>query len=181
MRINNFAYRYSRGMTLIEVMVAFVIVSIGLLGIAAFQTKAMQGTIDNQYRTKATDLASSLADRMRANPLADNSYIVTNCPAAVPNNVCAMTPDQSVGTAVNCTNIQMAVFDIGEICLSNGASDALPEGGIVVTCADADGTDGDVCSAGSPLTINITWSTKSETDGFKTDSVVMTIILGESI
>ncbi|MCP3672131.1 MAG: type IV pilus modification protein PilV, partial [Gammaproteobacteria bacterium] len=165
MRINNFAYRYSRGMTLIEVMVAFVIVSIGLLGIAALQTKAMQGTIDNQYRTKATDLASSLADRMRANPLADNSYIITNCPAAVPNTVCAMTPAQvqSHGDTINCTNAQMAVFDIGEICLSNGASDALPEGDIVVTCADADGSDVDVCSAGSPLTINITWSTKSET------------------
>ena len=54
-------------MTLVETLVALVILSIGLLGLAALQTTSLQFNTSAYYRTQATALAYDFADRMRAN------------------------------------------------------------------------------------------------------------------
>lgn len=56
-----------RGFTLIEVLVAVVILAIGLLGLAALQNSGLQGSQEAYLRSQATLLASDLSDRMRAN------------------------------------------------------------------------------------------------------------------
>lgn len=60
--------RPERGMSLIEVMVAVLVFSIGLLGIAMLQMRGAQFTKDSSSRTTAIVLARSLAESMRANP-----------------------------------------------------------------------------------------------------------------
>jgi type IV pilus modification protein PilV len=60
--------RQERGMSLIEVMVAVLVFSIGLLGIAMLQMRGAQFTKDSSSRTAAIVLARSLAESMRANP-----------------------------------------------------------------------------------------------------------------
>lgn len=55
-----------RGMTLIEILVAIVILSIGLLGLAGLQLKGMQVNQGSTYRWQAAALAEDLADRIRA-------------------------------------------------------------------------------------------------------------------
>lgn len=55
------------GMTLVEVLVALVVLSIGLLGIAALQTTGLRATQTAGARTHATMLAYDIIDRMRAN------------------------------------------------------------------------------------------------------------------
>ena len=55
------------GMTLIEVLIALVVFSIGLLGLAGLQTLSLRFNTSAYYRTQATALANGLADRMRAN------------------------------------------------------------------------------------------------------------------
>src|SRR5690606_22380391 len=60
-------YAKCRGLTLLEVLIAVVILSIGLLGLAGLQTTSLQFNTSAYYRTQATAMAYGLADRMRAN------------------------------------------------------------------------------------------------------------------
>jgi len=66
------------GATLIEILIAVVILAIGLLGYAQLQSRALQ--INNQafYQSRAAVMASSLFDRLRANreqALNSNDYL----------------------------------------------------------------------------------------------------------
>ncbi len=59
--------RSQRGMTLIEALVALLILSIGLLGVAGLQMQALRSNHGAHLRSQATVLAQDIADRMRAN------------------------------------------------------------------------------------------------------------------
>ena len=61
------AYPNSRGLTLVEILIALLILSIGLLGLAGLQTLSLKFNTSAYYRTQATALAYDFADRMRAN------------------------------------------------------------------------------------------------------------------
>lgn len=56
-----------KGVSLIEVLIALVILSIGLLATAAMQMKALQNTSNSEYRTQAINLVMDMADKMQAN------------------------------------------------------------------------------------------------------------------
>jgi type IV pilus assembly protein PilV len=56
-----------QGFTLIEILVALVIMSIGLLGMASLQLNGMRSNQGAYLRTQASMLAYDIADRMRAN------------------------------------------------------------------------------------------------------------------
>jgi len=59
--------KYHRGMTLIEVLVSLVVVSVGLLGIAALQLTTLKGNQEAYARSQASVLAAEILDRIRAN------------------------------------------------------------------------------------------------------------------
>ena len=59
--------RRADGFTLIESLVALLVLSIGLLGVAAMQLSSLQANNGAFQRTQATFLAQDIADRMRAN------------------------------------------------------------------------------------------------------------------
>lgn len=65
-----------RGFSLIEVLVALVVLSVGLLGLAALQSTATQFNASAYIRSQATILAYDIADRIRANRQAalDGAY-----------------------------------------------------------------------------------------------------------
>lgn len=56
-----------RGTTLIETLVALVVLSVGLLGIAALQMTSLRNNRGAHLRSQAQVLAYDIADRMRAN------------------------------------------------------------------------------------------------------------------
>jgi type IV pilus assembly protein PilV len=60
---------YQRGITLIEVLVAVLIFSIGLLGVAGLLVMSVRSNHAAYLRTQVTFLAQSMADRMQANPI----------------------------------------------------------------------------------------------------------------
>ena len=60
--------RYGRGFTLVEALVALVVLSIGLLGIAGLQITSLKANHGSATRTQAVYLAYDIIDRMRANP-----------------------------------------------------------------------------------------------------------------
>ncbi|MES9896020.1 MAG: type IV pilus modification protein PilV [Candidatus Thiodiazotropha endolucinida] len=66
-----------QGMTLIEVLIAAIIVAIGLLGVASMQIATLQGSSNAGYRSRAIDIATALSDRMHANLIGvtDNHYL----------------------------------------------------------------------------------------------------------
>jgi type IV pilus assembly protein PilV len=55
------------GFTLIEALVALVVLSIGLLGVAALQLSSLRSNHSSSLRSQATLLAYDIVDRMRAN------------------------------------------------------------------------------------------------------------------
>lgn len=56
------------GISLVEVIVTILILSIGLLGMAALQNTSLKLAYDSYLRTQASFLAYDLIDRIRANP-----------------------------------------------------------------------------------------------------------------
>lgn len=55
------------GMTLVEVLVTLVIISIGLLGVAALQLTTLKGNQEAYVRGQASVLAGFILERIRAN------------------------------------------------------------------------------------------------------------------
>lgn len=62
------------GFSLIEVLVALLLVALGVLGAAALQLNALRFTQDSAHRVQASLLATDLLERMRANPGQRTSY-----------------------------------------------------------------------------------------------------------
>lgn len=56
-----------KGVGLVEVIVALLLLSIGILGFAMLQVRAMDASIDASKRIQAMNLARDLSERMRAN------------------------------------------------------------------------------------------------------------------
>lgn len=94
----------SQGFTLIEVLVAIVVLAIGLLGMAGLQALGLQNNNTAYLRSQATFLAYELADRMRANNAAGNGYYSTvTGTEGSPNTDCG---------ANVCNQLEMSQYDI---------------------------------------------------------------------
>lgn len=91
------------GLTLIEILVALVILSIGLLGLAGLQTLSLNFNTSAYYRTQATALAYGLADRMRANRAAAlagdyDAPLLDPAPACDEPNLDGSVPEDDLST-----------------------------------------------------------------------------------
>jgi type IV pilus assembly protein PilV len=93
--------RKSKGFSLVEVLIALVIMSVGMLGIAGLYVHSMQAGRTSMLRHHAVTLAGDIADRIRANPTAGAAYAA----AAGADNNC-------VAQNTNCDVAQMAAQDI---------------------------------------------------------------------
>ncbi|MHB0807438.1 type IV pilus modification protein PilV [Stutzerimonas nitrititolerans] len=125
--------KQQHGASLIEVMIALLIFTVGLLGLAAMQLNALQSTTDSGQRSQAAWLMNDLAERMRANPggTLDNYRTAPNC-AALPATVCADYYNPATNAkvnAANCSSEQMAAFDRWEAQCSYAAVAALNPNG----------------------------------------------------
>jgi len=143
-----------RGFTLVEVMVALVVLGVGMLGIAGLYVTTLRSSGGAIYRMQAVNLAGDLADRIRANRGANVAY---GGPAA--NNNC-----YGAGS-VDCAPALMAANDLFVWQAQVAAS--LPGGnGAVVVNPGAVATDPFI------YTITITWQGSGET-GATAPSYVM--------
>lgn len=79
-----------RGLSMIEVLVAIVIISLGLLGMAGLQAASLRSSQSAFYRAQAAQLANDMAERMRANlGQATNYGLTLAATAAGCTGVCA--------------------------------------------------------------------------------------------
>ncbi len=128
----------ARGFTLLEVMIALVIFSVGLLGLAGLQSRSLQSNTTAQFRTMAVIEAYDMADRIRANPagVANGNY----------DNLDTSTPTaSSTCLTAACTPQEIAELDYFE-WVTNLQS-LLPSGYGTVTGN----------GAGSQFTITVMW------------------------
>ena len=94
-----------QGFSLVEVLIALAVLSIGLLGLAALQTVSLRVGHDSYQRTQATMLAYDIVDRMRANPVA--------LAAGRYNDVTVSTnPTGNDCVSLSCTTDELANYDI---------------------------------------------------------------------
>jgi type IV pilus assembly protein PilV len=101
----------SRGFTLVEVMVALIIIAIGTLGIAKMQALALASTSASRSRALAAIEASSLAAAMHAN----RAYWGSS--AATPGNITVTTATGTATTTSDSALMQTAVTTVaGTAC-----------------------------------------------------------------
>lgn len=174
-QITNKQHKRMSGLSLIEILVTVVVLSIGLLGIAGMQAFGMRYSHDSYARSQATMLANELIERMHANPdgvsngdykdaidnVALNCSAVTNDPAHISN----AAPD-CAGASV-CTVTELAQVDVfrsrcgqflaGPAALVGGVENLLPGGAIAITCTDANGATPPACQGDNTRVITVTW------------------------
>ena len=115
-----------RGVGLIEVLIALLVLSIGLLGLAALQTQALKFNQGAFLRTHATTLAYDIADRMRANREYANLTGYAVGAGSVPT-----TPPTPTCEAADCTPAAMAGYDLSQWKYALGQR--LPGGDGIIT------------------------------------------------
>lgn len=98
---SNGSLGHSGGFSLVEVLVAMVVMAVGLLGIAGLYVDGLRAGRASLYRTTAVTLAADMADRIRANGRAGEAYAGSG-PGA--DNGC-------VNGAANCAAADMAADD----------------------------------------------------------------------
>ena len=96
-----------QGFTLLEVLIALLVLSIGLLGLAALQTTGLRSNEMASMRTTSTMLTYDISDRMRANSqgTTDGDYVIDSG---------AVTGTVTDCTATDCTTAQLATFDLSQ-------------------------------------------------------------------
>ena len=149
--------RSRKGLSLIEILVTVLVLSIGLLGIAATQTVGMSFNHDSYLRSQATMLINELTERMSLNLTAvdANAFLNIN-----PFNMatCGTPPATICEGATTCTPAQLATYDTYRIACgynaggNDGVNNIFPNGAIAITCIDSD-----ACTDGSNHQILISW------------------------
>jgi type IV pilus assembly protein PilV len=64
----------SRGFSVLEILVALVVIGVGVIGVAALYTEGVENTARTDPRTIAAELAESMAERIQANDAGRTGY-----------------------------------------------------------------------------------------------------------
>lgn len=123
---------------MVEALVALVVLAVGMLGIAGLYVTTLRSGSSAIYRMQAINLATDMADRIRANRNANVFY--NDAPA---NNGCF----QGAAAAVDCSPEQMAQNDL--FLWNAQLAQVLPTGTGTVTVGGA--------SAPYTYTITVNW------------------------
>jgi len=140
------------GFTLLEVLIALLILSIGLLGLAALQTTGLRSNQMASMRTLATTTAYDITDRMRANEIRTG---ITREPATgkikydhlIDDYLIAIgdpDPDAPVDcAAAECDQNELALYDLAQwraavALLPGGKSEIVCQNEAGAACADGD-------------------------------------------
>lgn len=98
-----------KGSSLIEVLVAILILAVGLIGFAGLQSQALRVNYETLQRTRASALAEDLFDRMRSNHT--QAINTDNYERDFGEDL--PTANVDCGTA-SCTPVEMAKWDLND-------------------------------------------------------------------
>jgi len=128
------ACRHEGGATLLEALITLLVMSIGLLGVAALQLVGTQENASALRQSQAIWFAYDMADRMRANlaGVTAGDYGKPGSPvstASAPN--CASGACDCDASTANCLGPEMADFDLyqwGQAISQTAGTQTLPNG-----------------------------------------------------
>ncbi len=151
-------WRSVDGFTLVEVLVALFELAVAVVGATGLQLAAQRARHQSALMSDAVQLAASLSERMRANPVVmaapGNPYLQLRYDAAADG--APAVPPPCFGDA-DCSPAQMAEFDLYETRQAIHAG--FPRGRIVV-CRDAAGSapawDCEA-AANAPIVVKLGW------------------------
>jgi len=151
-----------RGFSMVEVLVALAVISVGLLGVAKIQALAYASTGTASVRSLAAIEAASLASAMRANRAywsvfapANAGITVTGATVSSPdatfNGLLAATQDCTATGSAPCNPATLAAFDLQQWALA--LSQILPSAGATVACENL--------TVPIDCTVTVTWNEKA--------------------
>ena len=158
---SSFQRRVQQGVSMLEVLIALLITTIGLLGFAGLQSRALLATEDTYQRTQATSIAQEMVERMRMNGITgvtqSNAFTAVSAYTTA-SNWTGPKPTKSCYGATVCTFEDMALYDIAEIRRLVETGSNLPNGSaIVAACQSSSGVDDSVCAY-------VAWGSTSASD-----------------
>ena len=119
----------NRGFTLLEVLIAVLVFSLGLLGLASLMVMSVKTNHSAYLRTQASFLAQSMADRMRANSQAIWATTYNGAYPAGGINPC--------GGGIACSSANVAARD--KFYWSQQLTDLLPNAAATIACVPTAG------------------------------------------
>jgi type IV pilus assembly protein PilV len=173
------------GFTLIEVLVAVLVLAVGIVGAAGVQVAALRTRHATGLMSGAVQLAGSLADRMRANAAqaqggdGANPYLQLRYDAAREGRPSG--DGVMCFSGASCSSAQLAVFDLHEVKLA--VFNDFPEGRVAV-CRDATVWAGralawECAGAGNaPIVIKLGWRDRRAAPDTRIDPSVALIVGG---
>jgi type IV pilus assembly protein PilV len=136
-------HKFERGLSMFEILITILVVSIGLLGLAGLQFAGLRAANSAQEHTLATLLAQDIEERIRANGLAAAASDYNNVALDSSSSPAAVDCVKTTAMAPPCSELQMAKFDIYQwyrfIVPTAGDKPRLPNAAINITSDD--GTD----------------------------------------
>ncbi len=149
-----------KGVTLIEMMVAILVLSIGMLGIVGLQAATSKYKINTWARSSASTLLSDLSERVRINPDAAGTsfasegvataseYVITDNWATQQSSNLTITKNCEIAV---CTSSERATYDL--LVWRQRLRESMPQGAALVSGDRRDG-----------LNIAIMWFDKEQVD-----------------
>lgn len=166
------ARQQQTGFSLLEVLIAFIILSLGMLGAVGMQAAAMQANKETRKQSEAASFARELADKMRGNhavaikpAAADNPYLIPE--TTLTGQAAFSPPNENCFTTACSSPAAVATWDIAD--WQNRLRNALPDPKIKVcfdkTPFDADGKAQWACTNDGDISVlKMAW-TNTGTDG----------------
>lgn len=130
------------GFSLLEILIAILVLSVGVLGLASLQFFGLKEGQTSYQRSQATLLAYEITDRMRANKqaAAAGAFLLSaSTPAPVASTDCSTS---------TCDSTQLAAYDLRD--WDQRVRSTLPTGRAEITCTGS-------CGLGLKQTIRVMW------------------------
>ncbi len=152
-----------KGFTLIETLIAMIVLTVGLLGAVALQANAKKASYDSLQRSAALALANDIVQRISANDTTDAANVVTMYGGkTIKSSQTPTTSDScfsaAAGTSASCSSAQIAEYDLNEWRKAISAQDKTGALSDAIVCINptANGT------TGIDLEVIVTWTGKQE-------------------
>lgn len=157
--------RKQAGLSLLEVLIATLVLSTGLLGLASLQIAGLKMTHNSYQMQQATWMVSDLLERMRAN----RAEVFRKAPDGTPASAyllnssseayCITANEPAVNcSSTQCTGAELASYDLfGLMCGyggTGGVANTLLDGQLAVSCPSGD------CAAGG-VQVNLQWNERN--------------------
>jgi type IV pilus assembly protein PilV len=137
--------KINAGFTLIEVLIAVLVLGLGLLGLASLQATGLSNNQGAYNRSQAAQLAYDITDRMRTNRSATGNYLNGFMAPLAATCRSGGQPCADCGSATNmCNPAQLAQKDLYD--WNSALTTTLPSGA------------GNISRAGAIYTVTVSWT-----------------------